>query len=977
MLHSPTLRAGLRRTSGLRLACAALVAMLTVAALQSHALAAEAPWLDGRWPHEKCDLAPHPDAVFGRLDNGFRYVLLRHDTPKGRTAMHLDVQAGSLMERDNEAGIAHFMEHMVFNGSRHYAPGELIKYFQQNGMSFGGDTNAHTALTETVFKLDLPESSDESITMGLSVLSDFATGALILEEEVNRERGVVLEEKTARDTARSRARQRELDDVFASTRFVNPVIGREDVLIPANAALLRGFYDAWYRPELTILVVVGDFDPKAVEPMVRWAFADFRPRAPRRNVPAWGELAFTGTRAYHDAKTGTTPMVTVEALHQRQHEEDNRALQRRMLAEQLGMKILRERLLTLASRPDAPCSKAFAHMSDSFGLFRQAGMMALCRDGRWNESLTLLENELRRILDHGITQAEFDRAKAFYATSIRRNIKREAATPSRDIAAEIVICLNDDRVYQSARQSLELYGPMLQSMTRSEAEDALREAWNTKRRVISVTGIEIDGLGAGQTPHKAILAAWDAAGTKTVTEWTQDREIRFPYLPVPAKPATVVSREHENSLPAPYDYDRARLDNGVTLLMKTSDAEPDSVEISLCFGTGTARMSEREQRVARLATEVLSMSGAGRLTRMELVQALGGRNIRTDWQARTDCMSISASCLKEDVETALHILRAMLLDQKISEADFAAAMAKLENENERVTGTASGVLGRGGMRFLTGGMGHLSPLALDDVRDITLAELRDFLRRQTALGPVTISATGDFAPDAFVTQAAQLFAGPARPASEATPGVVLTFPAGQTAQQSLEGVLDQAGVLVAYPLPGAITGPMGTDDPQVRDEIRYMLLSRVLGDRLRVRVREELGASYSPSSSTRQYADFPGYGLLVATVATDGGQLDLVQREVEKVFADLAKDGVNAEELERARRQLIAGRAKALRRNMYWRMLLEQEHHSRPGIIARMAATDDVLRATTAAELSELARRTFVTDRAAVFTATPAASESN
>ncbi|MEK6201623.1 MAG: insulinase family protein, partial [Desulfobulbaceae bacterium] len=146
--------------------------------------------LSTAWPHEKSDLAPDPALVFGRLDNGFRYILLRNQEPKGRVGVYLNIQAGSLHETEEQRGIAHFLEHMVFNGSTHFPPGSLVEYFQSIGMSFGGDTNAHTGFDETVYHILLPGGSREELKKGLLVMSDYARGALLSETEIDRERGV-------------------------------------------------------------------------------------------------------------------------------------------------------------------------------------------------------------------------------------------------------------------------------------------------------------------------------------------------------------------------------------------------------------------------------------------------------------------------------------------------------------------------------------------------------------------------------------------------------------------------------------------------------------------------------------------------------------------------------------------------------------------------------------------------------------------
>ena len=148
-----------------------------------------------QWAHAASDLEPDPDVIFKELPNGFRYILMKNSRPENRVSMHLFIQAGSMLEKENERGIAHFLEHMLFNGSENFAPGELVKYFQSIGMKFGADANAHTGFYNTVYDIDLPKGDSKSLSEGLLVLKDYAAGALILEEEVEKERPIILAEK--------------------------------------------------------------------------------------------------------------------------------------------------------------------------------------------------------------------------------------------------------------------------------------------------------------------------------------------------------------------------------------------------------------------------------------------------------------------------------------------------------------------------------------------------------------------------------------------------------------------------------------------------------------------------------------------------------------------------------------------------------------------------------------------------------------
>ncbi len=245
------------------------------------------------FPQEGSDLQPDSAAQFGKLANGFRYVVLPNHEPKGRASLRLVVLAGSLQESDEQRGLAHFLEHMAFNGSTHYPPGTLVEFFQRMGMSFGGDTNANTSFDPTLYLLELAHADDPAIAEGLRIFSDYAGGLLLSEEEIERERKVILSEKRVSDSVGYRTFVAQFQAMLGTTRFPERLpIGLPEVIKEAKRDRFTDFWKTWYRPEKMLLVVVGDFaDAAAVERMITDAFGKQAGQAPLRPDPSVGKLA--------------------------------------------------------------------------------------------------------------------------------------------------------------------------------------------------------------------------------------------------------------------------------------------------------------------------------------------------------------------------------------------------------------------------------------------------------------------------------------------------------------------------------------------------------------------------------------------------------------------------------------------------------------------------------------------------------------
>jgi zinc protease len=242
------------------------------------------------WPQAVSDVPADPSFIFGVLPNGMRYAIRKQAVPPGQAALRLHISAGSLNEADGQQGLAHFVEHMAFNGSTHVPEGEMVKILERLGLAFGADTNASTGFEETIYKLDLPKTDRETLDTSLMLLRETAGELTFSPAAVDRERGVVLSEERSGDGPGMRAARAGSEFQFPGQlppkRFP---IGEVEVLKSVDADRLRAFYQAWYRPELAVLVAVGDFDPQQVETRIRETFLGLEGGRPRRCRPAPGE----------------------------------------------------------------------------------------------------------------------------------------------------------------------------------------------------------------------------------------------------------------------------------------------------------------------------------------------------------------------------------------------------------------------------------------------------------------------------------------------------------------------------------------------------------------------------------------------------------------------------------------------------------------------------------------------------------------
>lgn len=891
-----------------------MLASLAAAPLAS-AAAAEAEWYDGRWPHERHQLQSHPDAVFGRLENGFRYVILPHDKPAGRVHLALDVQVGSLMEAEDERGIAHYLEHMAFNGSRHFPPGALIPFLQSHGMRFGGDANAHTSAAETVYKLDLARTAPDDLDTGLRVLRDIAGDLSLEPQEVDKERGVILAEKSARDTEKSRQAQHRRDLMFAGTKFVNETIGVDDTIGSVDAARLRRFYDSWYRPERMILVAVGDVDAATLRGLIQARFADLSGRGAAAIAEDWGDIRHQGVIARHE-KTATAGLaVAVTALHPRERRPDTLAEQRRHLAGMIAREMFQRRLEAARNRTPVFVGAKYG-TAHAFDLFPSASVSATCVGGQEAGCLSTLGQELNSALSFGFSKEEFAAARAFLRTRIDAQLAQSPHRQSKEIAQEIVATLNSDQVFQSEAQTRATVMPALDSMDKAEVEAVFRADWNSGNRIIWSSG----DADLGAAPEAALIRAWEAGESRRVRPQPAVAASSFPYLPEPTEPLAVVAASNRALPGSDLTERRIELAQGLTLRLLPTPFDRGRLSLNLLFGPGLDPLSDRDHAIALTTARVLRASGVGGLDRETARRTFAARQIKIEEGYSDNSFSIAAEGATGDMDLLLTALWTQFSDPHPREDEYRRLLENLKiGRNDRLN-TLDGAAPGAVQKFLFGGAKRSGELDETIAASVTVAEMKEFLARSRSAGPRTLVAVGDFDPDAVAARAALLFASaPSPTASVAAPErPAPVFPAGQSHREEVAGGTGEALVVLAWRL--------DTEDEADLDRLAARrLLATVLNDRMRDRVREEMGAAYSPSVRYRYDPASGGYGFYAVTIKTDRALAGQVKAAAADVARTLSAASLPPGTADRVRATAITAAETQRQRNRYWQNMLEQE----------------------------------------------------
>src|SRR5436190_1083793 len=324
-----------------------------------------APQASGQWPQAHSDLRADPAIRFGTLPNGMRYAIRKQSIPPGQAALRLWIHTGSLMETDQQAGLAHFLEHMAFNGSKKVPEGDMVKILERLGLAFGADTNASTGFSETTYKLDLPRTDAETVDTSLMLLREAASNLTLDQSAMDRERGVVLSEERARATPGYRIAIDRMGFLMKGQRLPNRLpIGKVEVLKSAPVSQIADYYRHWYRPDRAVLVAVGDFDVDAMEAKIKAGFGDWAAAAPALPEPPPGPVAPRKAEARLLVEPGAPQSLLISWSRAPDLTPDSIAQRRRELVQGLGLAVLNRRYSRITRAANPPFLGAYAYQDD-------------------------------------------------------------------------------------------------------------------------------------------------------------------------------------------------------------------------------------------------------------------------------------------------------------------------------------------------------------------------------------------------------------------------------------------------------------------------------------------------------------------------------------------------------------------------------------------------------------------------------------
>jgi zinc protease len=591
-----------------------------------------------------------PRITVGTLANGLRYYVRVNKQPQGRAELRLAVNAGSVLEDDDQRGLAHFVEHMAFNGTRQFPKQDVIAFLQSTGMRFGAHINASTSFDQTVYRLQIPTDNPGVIDRSMLILEEWASAVSFEPEEIDKERGVILEEWRTGLGADARMLDAQLPVLLKDSRYAARLpIGTPEILRSFPYERLKKFYTDWYRPDLMAVVAVGDFDPAAVEALIRSHFGKIPAPSSPRPRQTYGVPDHPGTRYVVTTDSEATATIVSVSSMMPARDQTTIGAYRQQTIERVFSGLLSSRFAELAQKPDAPFLDAETRRGIFVGTTEATSLSALVQDGGVEKGLSALFTEADRVARFGFTQTELDR----YRLNLMQTFEQLAASKdehtSTSLADEFIRNFMQQEpipgiVYENA-----LVRRFLPEITLADVNGLARDWVPDRNRVVVVSAPKKAGV---PVPTEATLASViKSAGGANLKAYVDEVSAKPLLEPLP-KPGTVTKTASKEAA----GITEWTLSNGVRVVLDPTTFKQDEILFRAFSPGGTSLASDQDFVAAETADQVLAQGGLGTLSSIDLSKKLAGKNafVRADIDEMSE--GLSGRALRQDLETMFQLI---------------------------------------------------------------------------------------------------------------------------------------------------------------------------------------------------------------------------------------------------------------------------------------------------------------------------------
>lgn len=862
------------------------------------------------WLYKGSDVPIDKSWTFGELENGLRYAVKKNGVPPRQVSVRVRLDVGSLMERDDEQGFAHFMEHLSFRGSKFVPDGEAKRIWQRLGATFGSDSNAETSPTHTVYKLDLPNANRNSLGESLKIISGMMSDPGLSQQAINAERPVVMAELRERLGPQAKVQDATRELFFTGQRLVDrPPIGNVETLNGATARKMQLFHQRWYRPENTVVVIAGDGDPAMFEELIKAHFSDWRGRGEAGTIPDFGAPTKEGDKSRVIVEPTLPRFVTMVTARPWEQVDDTIAYNQQILIDLLALQLINRRLESRA-RGGGSFLQASVSQDDVSRSIDGTFVNIVPLNEDWEAAL----RDVRAVIEDAMTtapsEADIAREIAEFDAALAIGAEGYPTEAARKQANDIVNAVDIRETVATPQVALDVFRAMRDLYTPERILDSTRNLFQgtVTRALLNSPNVLENGK---QRLAEALLQDVRAASGARLRQ----ADIGFDKLrKIGRKGKVVESKKIER-----FDMESLELSNGVRVLLFPNSAERNKIMVNVRFGTGYSGFSPERENIAWSGGMALMASGVDDFGQEELDKLTTGRRIGLGFEIDDDAFEMTADTRAADLEDQLHLMAAKLKYPRWDEAPVLRGRAASIIGYESFSASPQSVLQRDLQWLVRGKDPRWKTPSKEDFEALDPKQFREFWEPILDSGPIELMLFGDFERDKAVESILKTFGALKKRKKATVPpnSKSPSFPSGNSGPKILthKGDKNRAAAVIAWPTGGGLEN--------VRESRRLEVLVSIFNDRMFEILRSQEGASYSPQVSNNWPVNLNSGGYISATSQLTPDNVDRFYRVADLIAADLREKPVSEDELKRVvepLRQLIA---RASSGNSFWMSQLE------------------------------------------------------
>ncbi|MDO5449605.1 MAG: insulinase family protein [Akkermansia sp.] len=936
---------------------------LTVPVMQAQTAAPAAPAAPeaaatpAAQPQELKALQQDPLALTGELANGLHYFVRPTKEPAGRACIRLYVKHGSLNEDPSTSGLSHFLEHMVFNGSKHFKRGELIPTMQKLGLGFGGDANAYTGLEQTVYMLDLPNLNDETVDFAFTILRDFGDGALLEDDAIDHERGIIVSELKARDSASYRASIQTIRALMEGTKIADYMpIGKEDVVRHASYETIRNLYRNAYLPRRMTVVVTGDMTAEQGKALVEKYFGDMRdvPNQPAADRGKLADLGPSQTIIPNPENAMTTVSVNVVKHYTEKHDTIEQRIKE--FPGSVARAMLNQRLARMTRQPDCPFAGARVSYGSNFNVMEGFSVDLSAEPGKWQQAMQAVLDEVRRACRYGFSKSELEEVLTSHRTSLTQLANTWDTISAKDIASSIIDSLDEEDVFTDPAEDMRAFEASVKSLLADpdQCRRQLAKDFETDRAKLIMGGNVPEGMTAEQ-----LRTAYDAALKTEVAKPAEQQEVAFAYDKV-GEPGSIVLQNTIEDI----GVTTITLSNGVKVNLKPIDFKKGSISVSAAVDGGSLRMPA--PGLDTVAGAVMNMGGLEAHTRTDLDRLLSGHVAGVSFDSSRDRFTFAGGTTAADLELQCKLIVASILHPGYRPDGEVLLRRALPSQYKKFKTTPQGAFSMQSMRKLFGDDPRFVVPEQEQVEACTTEMVKQALTPYLQNGAMEVTIVGDFKVADVLPVLERTFGAMPQRAAEFKPltdaeRTVKFQPWGQREFLRYDTELDKTIVAQVRPAGN------GRD---LKHNRRLEVLSDITREKLFDGIRAELGETYSPSVNVATNRQFDNAAFIMASSAGVKGNREKVTAAMDMIFNRLGQGQITQEDVDRAVRPLVSSTEKAFRDPGFWGMVLAKLQSDPDSLVTIREVLPDI-KAITLEEIQALSKEVFGNENVNYYFAVP------